>query len=212
MGRTLLLALLICAVVNTDSLAESVTYSPWTKLCWKDEKGTACSVSRQARAGCLGTVASVAFIEREGDPTATLRVMLRPVDQKHGAQILIDQDQPIVRPFTQCFAQAGCIADHQARAPDLATRLKAGRVVVAQGVDTSNQPLIGRFPLAGFADAYDGPGGSIALFEDRRRRECDSHGCYLNEPPSELDKAQQALQNELQRCAEEMRKKLEAQR
>jgi invasion protein IalB len=217
MGRTFLLALLTCAVVNTESSAEStsstVTYSPWTKICMKDGGGTTwCSVSSQARPACQSTVASVAFIEREGDATATLRVTLRAADRNHGVQILIDQDQPIGRAFDQCLSQTGfCAADHQVRAPDFVARLKSGRAIAVQGVDTSNQSMIVRFRLAGFADAYDGPGGKLALYESPRRRQCDAYGCYFDEPPSEVEKAQQALQDELQRCAEEARKKREAQ-
>jgi hypothetical protein len=153
-------------------------------------------------------------VEQAGDPTATLRMGLpHVVAQDHGAEILIDQDQPIARPFKQCFPSGLCIVEHQARTVDLVARLKSGRTIAAQGVNTNGQPLIVRFSLEGFAEAYDGPGAALGPPSTERRRECDSNGCYFDDPEFEkAQKARHALQNELQRCAEEARKKLEDQR
>lgn len=220
MGRKLLLAFLVCTAVNcsasAESTAPSVTYSSWTKICFKDGNGTICSTARSTRVAhtCGDTVASVAVVERENDPIATLHMSLpRAGDQHHGAEILIDQDQPIVRPFKQCLSAGLCIVEHQTRAADLVARLKSGRVVAAQGVDANSQPLIVRFSLEGFAEAYDGPGAALSPQSIERRRECDSNGCYFDDPEFEkTQQARQALQNELQRCAEEARKKLEVQR
>jgi invasion protein IalB len=220
MSRKRLLALLICVAINSKAFAESdgssVTYSPWMKVCFQDENGMICSIARSARSAptCGNTVANVAVVEREGDAIATLRMSLpRAVDQHHGAEILIDQDQPIAGPFKQCFSAGLCIVDHRTRAADLVARLKSGRTVAVQGVDANGRALIGRFSLEGFAEAYDGPGSTLGPQPIERRRECDSDGCYFDDPEFEkAQQARQALQNELQRCAEEAREKLKDQR
>jgi invasion protein IalB len=215
--KLLLLPLFVCAFVSTSAFAQSppVIFSPWMKICLKHGDGATCVTEKVSRSAqpCGDTVASVALIEQSGDPIATLRMSLpRAVDQHHGAEILIDQDQPIARPFKQCLSAGLCMVEHQARASDLVSRLKSGRVIAVQGVDANSQPLTGRFSLEGFAEAYDGTGTALGPPSIERRRECDSNGCYFDDPEFEkAQQARQALQNELQRCAEEARKKLEGQ-
>jgi invasion protein IalB len=223
--RRMSLLLLVCAVVSTSAFAQSpsVVYSPWIKFCLsgQDEGRRVCFTGRDARIGCL-VVASVAVIEQEGDPAATLRMTLpSAADQNRGATLLIDKDQPIARPFTQCNAR-GCAIEHRTHGQDLVARLRAGRVVAVEGIDTNSQPLHGRFSLQGFAEAYDDPHASISNRpnqSNRRGRECDSDGCYFGDNEAENPQlaqrphpALEARQAELQRCAEEARKKLEGQR
>ena len=170
MGRILLLPLLVCAIVNTHAIAETtsspaVIYSPWMKFCLKEGRGTTCFVGRDARTVCGVTVASVVFIERENEATATLRMTLpTAVNRDQEARIVVDQDQPISRPFNECHSK-GCTAEYRTLSSDLVARLKSGRVLAVHGVDASGQLLNGRFPLAGFAEAYDGPGTEPRVFE-----------------------------------------------
>ena len=47
--------------------------------------------------------------------------------------------------------------------------METGRTLTVQGVDSSNQPLTGTFPLAGFAEAYDGPSSKPQIFEMQQK-------------------------------------------
>jgi len=169
MNRMSLLPLLVCVFVSTSAFAQSppVIYSPWTKLCLKDASGMTCFIGREARTVCGVPIAGVVLVEREGDGSATLRMILPPAaNQDRGARITIDQDEPISRPFKGCDARS-CTAEQQAAARDLVARLKFGRTISVHGVDANNQALIGTFPLAGFAEAYDGPSTKPQIFETR---------------------------------------------
>jgi invasion protein IalB len=218
MRRILLLPLLTCAFASTSAFAQSPPeiYSPWTKICLKRGDGTTCFTGRSLHSApppCGDTIASAA-LEQSDDSIATLRMTLpRTVDRDHGAEILIDQDPPIARPFKQCHSSGLCMVEHLARAADLVARLKSGRMVAAQGVDKNGQPLTVSFSLEGFAKAHNGPGAALGPPLTERRRECDSNGCYFDDP--EFEKAQQARlarQKEFERCALEAREKLEGQR
>jgi invasion protein IalB len=64
----------------------------------------------------LAPTRSAALIERNGDSKKTLRVTLpNRVNLEHGVRIIIDQGQPIERPYVNCFAN-GCMADYDAGA------------------------------------------------------------------------------------------------
>jgi len=141
------------------------------KLCLKDSSGTTCRIGRNARTACdVGvTIASVVLVEREGDASAILWMTLpSSVNRDQSARIAIDQDEPISRPFKGCDARS-CTVEQQAPARDLVARLKSGRTLTVQGVDSSNQPLTGTFPLAGFAEAYDGPSSKPQIFEMQQK-------------------------------------------
>jgi invasion protein IalB len=167
MSRKSLLPLLVCAIVNTSAFAQSssVIYSPWTKFCLKDAGGTTCFVGRDARTVCDVPIAGVVLVEREGNASATLRMTLPPpVNRDHAGRIIVDQDEPISRPFKECDARS-CAVEQQEPALNLVARLKSGRTIAVHGVGANNQALIGTFPLAGFAEAYDGPSSKPQIFE-----------------------------------------------
>jgi hypothetical protein len=104
-----------------------------------------------------------------------------------GTRIMIDQDQPVSGPFVTCFPN-GCLADYEA-SPDLVQKLKKGQVLTIQAVNLNNQVVSYPMPLTDFAKAHDGPPTDPKVFEEQQKK----------------------LQEELQKRAEEARKKLEAQ-
>jgi hypothetical protein len=80
------------------------------------------------------------------------------------------------------------MSDYEAT-PDLITSLKKGQNLVVQAINSNGAPLTLPLPLAGeFAKAYDGPPTDPKVFEENQKK----------------------LQEELQKRAEEARKKLEA--
>jgi invasion protein IalB len=171
-------------------------YSPWTKFCLKGEPGKpadpnakqVCFTGKDARVESGQPVVAAVLIEPEGVDRKVLRVTL-PLGMllAHGTRVIIDQGQPLTAPFVICLAN-GCMADYQADA-DTVGKFKKAQGLVVQAIQANGQAISLVLPLADFAKAYDGPPTDPKVFEEQQRK----------------------LQEELQRRADEQRKKLESQ-
>ena len=166
-------------------------YSPWTKFCLKGQDAGAkqvCFTGKDARIESGMPVVAAVLIEPEAEPKKILRVTL-PLGMQliHGTRVIIDQDQPLTAPYVICFTN-GCMADYEANA-DMIGKMKKGQGIVVQAINSTGQPISLALPLADFAKAYDGPPTDPKVFEEQQRK----------------------LQEELQRRADEARKKLENQ-
>jgi invasion protein IalB len=165
-------------------------YSPWTKFCLKNDKDPnakqVCFTGKDARIESGMPVIAAVLIEPEGQPKKILRVTL-PLGMQliHGTRVIIDQNQPMTAPYVICFTN-GCMADYEANA-DMIGKMKKGQGLVVQAINASGQPISLVLPLNDFAKAYDGPPTDPKVFEAE----------------------QQKMQLELQKKAEEARKKLE---
>jgi Invasion associated locus B (IalB) protein len=105
----------------------------------------------------------------------------------HGTRLIVDQNQPMTAPYVICFTN-GCMADYDASA-DLIGKMKKGQGLVIQAINATGQPISLVMPLNDFAKAYEGPPTDPKVFEEQQKK----------------------LQDELQRRADEARKKLESQ-
>jgi invasion protein IalB len=164
-------------------------YSPWTKFCLSgNEAGgkKVCFTGKDARIESGMLVASAVLIEPEGEPKKIFRVTV-PLGMAiaNGTRVLIDQNQPLTAPFAFCVP-AGCMADYEIT-PETIANLKKGKGLYIQAIKVDGQPLTVPLPLADFAKAYDGPPTDPKVFKEQ----------------------QDKLQEELQKRAEEARKKLE---
>jgi invasion protein IalB len=168
-----------------------LVYSPWTKICGKDQQPNAkevCLVIKEARLETGQFVAGAVLVEPEGDPKKMLRVTLPlGMQLQQGTRVIIDQGNPIARPYVICFPN-GCMSDYDADV-DLVGKLKKGQGLIVQAINAGGQPISLTLPLSDFAKAYDGPPTD----------------------PKVLEEQQKKLQEELQKKAEEARKKLEGQ-
>ena len=168
-----------------------LTYTPWTKVCQKgpDPKaGQTCFIGRDGRVESGMPVVAAVLIVPEGQPKKVLRVTLPlGMSLQPGTRVIIDQGQPMQGPYVICFNN-GCMADYEASG-ELIGNMKKGQGLVVQGINGAGQAISLVLPLTDFAKAYDGPPTDPAVFE----------------------KQQKQLQEELQRRAEEARKKLEGQ-
>jgi invasion protein IalB len=170
-------------------------YSPWNKFCLKGDPPNpreACFTGRDARTEEGQLVTAAALIEPEGGQKV-LRVTL-PVSVllSYGARIVIDRDAALTAPYLFCSAQ-GCFAEFEGTA-DLIAKLKKGQTLVLQAVNLADKPL--SLPLAlsdsagnSFARANEGPPTAPKVFEEQQKK----------------------LQEELQKRADEARKRLESQ-
>ncbi|MGZ5828983.1 MAG: invasion associated locus B family protein, partial [Xanthobacteraceae bacterium] len=117
-----------------------------------------------------------------------LRITLpSPLQLQYGSRIIVDQNQPVTSPFFTCFAN-GCMADYEGT-PDLITKMKKGQQMVVQAININGTQISFPLPLTEFAKANEGAPSD----------------------PKKYEEDQAKLQAELQKRAEEQRKKLESQ-
>src|SRR5215472_16437483 len=169
-------------------------YSPWTKFCLKGQNNEpnakqVCFTGKDARIESGMPVVAAVLIEPEGEPKKLLRVTL-PLGMilQQGTRVIVDNVQPMTAPFVICFTN-GCMADYEASG-ELIGKMKKGQQLVVQAFNgASGQAIQVPVPLADFAKAYDGPPTDPKVMEEQQKK----------------------LQDELQRRAEEARKKLEGQ-
>jgi invasion protein IalB len=176
-----------------DQQQVQLIYSPWTKFCLKGQNNEpnakqVCFTGKDARIESGMPVVAAVLIEPEGEPKKLLRVTL-PLGMQlvHGTRVIVDQNQPMTAPYVICFTN-GCMADYDASG-DLITKMKKGQGLVIQAINSTGQPISLVLPLADFGKAYDGPPTDPKVFEEQQKK----------------------LQDELQRRADEARKKLESQ-
>jgi invasion protein IalB len=166
-------------------------YSPWTKFCLKGQETNAqqvCFTGKDGRIESGMPVIAAVLIEPEGDSKKVLRVTL-PLGMQlpQGTRVIVDQGQPMNAPYIICFTN-GCMADYEASV-ELIGKLKKGQGLVVQGINSQGQPISLVLPLTDFGKAYDGPPTDPKVFEEQQKK----------------------LQDDLQKRAEEARKKLEGQ-
>jgi invasion protein IalB len=166
-------------------------FSPWTKFCLKGQEANAkqvCFTGKDGRVESGMPVVAAVLIEPENEPKKVLRVTLPlGMSLQQGTRVIVDQGQPMTGPYVICFNN-GCMADYEASA-ELIGKLKKGQGLVIQGINGAGQPISLVVPLGDFAKAYDGPPTDPKKFEEQQKQ----------------------LQEELQKRAEEARKKLEGQ-
>jgi invasion protein IalB len=169
-------------------------YAPWTKFCLKGQDANAkqvCFTGKDGRIESGQPVVAAVIIEPEGEPKKILRVTL-PLGMQlvHGTRVIIDNNPPAQSPYVICFAN-GCMSDYEAT-PELIANMKKGQNLVVQAINANGAPLTLPLPLqetgGSFGKAYDGPPTDPKVFEENQKK----------------------LQEELQKKADEARKRLEA--
>ena len=179
------------APAAAEAQQPQLIYSPWTKFCLKGQETNAqqvCFTGKDGRIESGMPVIAAVLIEPEGDTKKVLRVTL-PLGMQlpQGTRVIVDQGQPMNAPYIICFTN-GCMADYEASS-ELIGKLKKGQGLVVQGINSQGQAVSLVLPLADFGKAYDGPPTDPKVFEEQQKK----------------------LQDDLQKRAEEARKKLESQ-
>jgi invasion protein IalB len=171
-------------------------YSPWAKFCGKGQDAGAkevCFTGKDARTEAGQPVVAAALIEPEGEPKKLFRVTLpSPLQLQYGTRIVIDKEPPISGAFFTCFAN-GCMADYEAT-PELVGKLKKGQMLQIQAINLAAAAITFPLPLVdnsgnSFLKANEGPPTDPKVFEEQQKK----------------------LQEDLQKRADELRKKLENQ-
>jgi invasion protein IalB len=166
-------------------------FSPWTKFCLKGQEANAkqvCFTGKDGRVESGMPVVAAVLIEPDGDPKKVLRVTLPlGMSLQPGTRVIVDSGQPMTGPYVICFNN-GCMADYEASA-ELIGKLKKGQGLAIQGINGAGTAVTLTVPLGDFAKAYDGPPTDPKVFEEQQKK----------------------LQEELQKRADDARKKLEGQ-
>jgi len=167
-----------------------VVYSPWTKFCGKDnaQAKEVCLTVKEARLETGQFLAGAALIEQQGEEKKLFRITL-PLGMQipQGTRMVLDKDQPITGRYIVCLPN-GCMADFDVT-KDFVGKLKKGQQIVLQGINLPGQAASYLLPLTDFAKANEGPATDPKKFEEDQKK----------------------LQDELQKKAEEARKRLQAQ-
>jgi invasion protein IalB len=166
-------------------------YSPWAKFCGKGQDPNAkqvCFTGKDARTEAGVPVVAAALIEPDGEPKKIFRITLpSPLQLRFGTRLIIDQQQPLEAPFFTCFSN-GCMADYEGN-PDVIAKIKKGQMLTIQAINLAGNAISFPLPLTDFAKANEGPPTDPKVFEEQQKK----------------------LQDELQKRAEDARKKLEQQ-
>ena len=174
----------------SNKLPLVATQKDWTKVCGKDQAANkeVCYTTRDFSAEVgKPPVLALAVYDVKGDDTKIIRMlmptqlMLRP-----GFRFAVDNGAGGEGTYEICFPN-GCFAESKVKT-DLVNTMKKGTTMNVSVRNQGNAEVIFAVPLEGFGKAFDGPAID----------------------PKVLQEQQQKLQAELQKRAEDERKKLEA--
>ncbi len=168
----------------------------WVKLCGKEQTSgrEACQTMRDfAPSADQAPMVSVQVFELQGQDKKKLRFMILPIGMllKPGFRVIVDKAEPLEGKYDMCFQNA-CTAEIEMGASAF-TEMKKGQnlavVLRVPGGDASGRELTFNIPLKDFGPTFDGKPTDPKVLEEQR----------------------QALQQQLQKKAEEQRKQLEQQ-
>ena len=163
----------------------------WTKVCGKDQAANKeiCYTTRDFGQGPdQPPVLALAVYDVKGDDTKIVRLLL-PVSLllRPGFRFQVDNGAPQEGAFEICFPN-GCFAEAKVKANVIDSLKKGTTLAISVRNQVSNEVTFA-VPLAGFGKSFDG-----APID-----------------PKVLEEQQKALEQQLQKRAEEERKRLEAQ-
>lgn len=176
----------------SNKLPLVATQKDWTKVCGKDQTANkeVCYTTRDfsAEAG-KPPVLALAVYDIKGDDTKIVR-MLMPIGLmlRPGFRFVVDNGATNEGSYEICFPN-GCFAESKIKT-SIVDSMKKGSTMNVSVRNQGNAEVVFVVPLEGFGKAYDGPAVD----------------------PKVLQEQQQKLQAELQKRAEDERKKLEAEK
>ncbi len=165
--------------------------SDWTKVCGKDQAANKeiCYTTRDfGQAPDQPPVLALAVYDVKGDDNRIVRFLLPPaLLLRPGIRFSVDKGAAIEGTFEICFPN-GCFAEAKVRGPTI-DQIKKGSLMNIFVKNQFNNEIAFVVPLAGFGKAFDGPPID----------------------PKVLEEQQNQLREEMQKRAEEERKRLESQ-
>ncbi len=187
------------AAAPAQAQMPNFVYTPWVKICAAPQaqpgqpaQKQMCFTGRDARTDQGIPVVAAQLVEMEGEATKVLRITLPfMLMVKEGTQVVVDQNPALHMPFVTCMPLApnlGCVSQYEAT-PEFVAQLKKGQTLTIQAINLQNQIISFPLPLADFAKANEGPATDPKVYEEQQKK----------------------MQEDLQKKADELRKKLEQQ-
>jgi invasion protein IalB len=141
-----------------DTRAQQLTYQPWAKICVNRPDGNSdCFTSSGAKGACQPSGGGIAVWIRDGKQRS-LSINLVTRRMLDGTlAIRIDQGAPIPVADPVC-QELGCRAKLDIDTTFIES-LKHSRTISVEATTRDHQAVSLAFPLAGFAEAFDGPAG-----------------------------------------------------
>jgi Invasion associated locus B (IalB) protein len=152
------------ATAGNDPRAAQLVYEPWAKSCI----GPTCFVGSGARGACHPSGGGLfVIIEDKGLGLSAYLATKRPL--QGALSIRIDQGDPLLISEPQCVATS-CGGRFEIDR-DFVERLKRARTIAVEATDASHTKIGISLSLAGFAEAFDGPGTEPKVREEIISRE-----------------------------------------
>ena len=178
----------VASLTTVPVAAQPAAETPWVKICNTDPNSQkkVCLITQELRTDTGQFLASVAIREVEGEQRRRLLVSV-PVGMllQPGMQLQIDAKNPVEAKYSICFPNA-CYAELPLDGDGFVKELKAGGKLRVTALNQQAKPVPFEMSLVGFTATYDGAGMA----------------------PQELQARNEALQQELNRKAEEARRRL----
>ena len=139
--------------------ARDLTYSDWTKLCFKGVHGAeakmVCRTTINGRWDTGQIVLRIDLIERTDAAAKRLQIFLPSgFFLQPGIRLTVDKGSSMNLPYTICLAN-GCVAATVAEA-GFVQAMETGRSLSIEGVNSNLVTVISSLPLDNFAKAYQG--------------------------------------------------------
>jgi invasion protein IalB len=144
-----------------DPRATQLTYQAWTKICIN---GSLCFVGAEARGACAPSGGSVVFHTVSGKAARLSGGVGTKLTLEGDIRVQVDQAAPIFISASKCYA-SGCYGEVGID-DDLVERLKRSNIITIEATTTAHRQISLSFPLADFAQAYEGPGPEPKVFEE----------------------------------------------
>ncbi|KWV57744.1 hypothetical protein AS156_36625 [Bradyrhizobium macuxiense] len=136
-----------------DPRATQLTYEPWAKVCLTQ---ASCFVGTSARGQCSPSGGTIS-ISPQNSKRVLLTANVGTRTMLEGTiNLRIDQDDPIKIAKPHCYT-LGCGGTYEGDG-ELITRLKHAQAITLDAKSLTGQQINISFPLAHFAQTYDGPG------------------------------------------------------
>jgi invasion protein IalB len=147
-----------------------IVYSRWVKFCGKEnvaDAKEACLTMKEARLETGQFLAGAALIEQQDKKIVRITVPLT-MQLPPGTRLQLDKEPLIAGRYIMCVPN-GCIADHEVDAGFVA-KLKTGRQIILQSVNSAGQIAYIPIPLTDFAKVNEGPATDPKAFEQEQKR------------------------------------------
>jgi invasion protein IalB len=148
-----------------DPRAMELKFEPWSKSCLGQ---SLCFVGKGARGACVPSGGAVAIHTLNGKATSLIINFGTRRALDGAISIRIDQGQPILVSHPRCYP-TGCRGELEIN-DDFVELLRRSQTITIEATDTAHRNLRLSFSLAGFAQAFDGPGIESNVFEETQEQ------------------------------------------